>query len=221
MSSSRLKNPVAKTSSALHGRGRSPAARSLLLALGAVAMACGSSQVFRLNPGEEPERYRIVCRDSSRHCDREAKETCEGEYTVLNREMNRPEQKEIEDSDLSSTGPSEGYVGWRSEMVVMCGRELPKLELTRAGDSALGEPVPTAGSQPPPGPTAQPLPMVCTPGATQACLGPGACSGAQPCLRDGSGYDVCDCGASLPLPTPSASAAPGSATASPATATSR
>jgi hypothetical protein len=35
----------------------------------------------------------------------------------------------------------------------------------------------------------------CTPGETQACLGPGACDGAQICLSDGSGYGDCDCGA--------------------------
>lgn len=34
----------------------------------------------------------------------------------------------------------------------------------------------------------------CTPGATQACLGPGACEGAQMCLADGSGFGACDCG---------------------------
>jgi hypothetical protein len=35
---------------------------------------------------------------------------------------------------------------------------------------------------------------VCVPGATQACLGPGACQGAQACRDDGSGYGSCDCG---------------------------
>jgi hypothetical protein len=34
----------------------------------------------------------------------------------------------------------------------------------------------------------------CTPGVTQACLGPGACSGAQACRSDGSGWGACDCG---------------------------
>jgi hypothetical protein len=36
----------------------------------------------------------------------------------------------------------------------------------------------------------------CTPGVTQACLGPGACSGAQACRSDGSGWGACDCGGS-------------------------
>lgn len=56
---------------------------------------------------------------------------------------------------------------------------------------------------PPPAPTtsaehAAP-PRVCVPGATQACLGPGACQGAQACRDDASGFLPCDCG---PAPTP-------------------
>ena len=39
------------------------------------------------------------------------------------------------------------------------------------------------------------LERVCTPGATQACLGPGACQGAQACRNDASGFLPCDCGA--------------------------
>lgn len=35
---------------------------------------------------------------------------------------------------------------------------------------------------------------VCTKGATQACVGPGACQGGQVCLADGSGFGPCDCG---------------------------
>jgi hypothetical protein len=34
----------------------------------------------------------------------------------------------------------------------------------------------------------------CMPGSTQACLGPGACRGAQFCAEDGTHYSVCDCG---------------------------
>jgi len=37
-------------------------------------------------------------------------------------------------------------------------------------------------------------PKACTPGATQTCVGPGACSGAQACKDDGSGFGACDCG---------------------------
>jgi len=35
---------------------------------------------------------------------------------------------------------------------------------------------------------------VCTPGSTQICSGPGACTGAQICNDDGSAWGACDCG---------------------------
>jgi len=37
----------------------------------------------------------------------------------------------------------------------------------------------------------------CTPGATQACVGAGACAGGQACRPDGSGFTSCDCGLSV------------------------
>jgi hypothetical protein len=33
------------------------------------------------------------------------------------------------------------------------------------------------------------------PGATQACVGPGGCSGGQVCAADGGRFEACDCGA--------------------------
>jgi hypothetical protein len=36
--------------------------------------------------------------------------------------------------------------------------------------------------------------MVCRPGETQKCFGPGACAGGQACVADGSGFGPCDCG---------------------------
>jgi hypothetical protein len=40
----------------------------------------------------------------------------------------------------------------------------------------------------------------CIPGSTQACVGPGACSGGQACSSDGSGFGPCDCGGAKPAP---------------------
>jgi hypothetical protein len=34
----------------------------------------------------------------------------------------------------------------------------------------------------------------CVPGATQACVGPGACAGGQACAPDGKAFGPCDCG---------------------------
>jgi hypothetical protein len=36
--------------------------------------------------------------------------------------------------------------------------------------------------------------LVCTPGATQQCVGPGSCQGAQACIATGTGWSTCDCG---------------------------
>ena len=57
-------------------------------------------------------------------------------------------------------------------------------------------PVRAASAVPtPPAPTSAALPeRVCVPGATQACLGSGACQGAQACRDDASGFLPCDCG---------------------------
>ena len=41
-------------------------------------------------------------------------------------------------------------------------------------------------------------PKVCVPGTTNACLGPGQCSGAQVCLESEAGWGPCDCGSTPP-----------------------
>lgn len=41
------------------------------------------------------------------------------------------------------------------------------------------------------------LPGACVPNETRACLGPGACQGAQACNANGDGWTLCDCGASV------------------------
>jgi sulfatase modifying factor 1 len=50
----------------------------------------------------------------------------------------------------------------------------------------------------------------CVPGATQICVGAGACRGAQVCLASGAGFGPCDCGA--------ASGTQGGSTGNPASA---
>lgn len=38
-------------------------------------------------------------------------------------------------------------------------------------------------------------PMVCAPGQSVGCVGPGGCQGGQACRDDGSGFEACECGA--------------------------
>jgi hypothetical protein len=54
----------------------------------------------------------------------------------------------------------------------------------------------------------------CVPGATQTCVGPGACRGGQQCLADGTAFGPCDCGPPAPAaPTSPAAAADAGVTA--------
>lgn len=166
------------------------------------ALGCAtSSHAFRLNPEQEPEQYRVTCRKRFYYCESEAKEQCGGEYQELGRISNRPEQTLVKDSDLSSTGPAKGQALWEGELTVQCGRLLPPLELRRPEREP--EPLPVPVTEPPGAPTAVPGERVCIPGTTQACLGPGACSGAQSCLESGAGFGPCDCG-----PNPSSAPTP-------------
>jgi hypothetical protein len=46
-------------------------------------------------------------------------------------------------------------------------------------------------------------PRGCTPGVSQACVGPGGCAGGQVCAPDGTKFAPCDCGApAAPPATP-------------------
>jgi hypothetical protein len=79
------------------------------------------------------------------------------------------------------------------------------------------------GGTPAPTPTASGAraPSGCFPGATQACLGPGACKGAQTCRDDGTSFGPCDCGGApavgggVTSTPPAPSAAPPSTWATP------
>jgi hypothetical protein len=170
----------------------------------AVLVGCTpAAQAFRLNPEQTPERYRVTCKGRFLHCEQKVRQLCDSDYQIVERHSNMPEQPEASQSDLSSTGPSSGPVAWDGELTVVCGKELPPIRLVREAVSEA--PVPTQ----PVSPAA--AERVCIPGVTQACLGPGACAGAQACTAAGDGYGACDCGPQ-PLPaasvTHSASAAP-------------
>ncbi len=170
---------------------------------GGLFWGCHTAEVARLNPGVEPARYRVVCRESFQHCRSQVKEQCGAQFVIIEQRSNEPEPKPVGITGVSSTAPSEGVVGWRGEMIFQCGAPVKPIRLVRKPDEA----TPTES-----GTTAAPVAnppaeRVCVPGVTQACLGPGACSGAQACLPDGAGYGPCDCGsAAAPLAPPSSGA---------------
>jgi hypothetical protein len=87
-----------------------------------------------------------------------------------------------------------------SEAVIRCQGQHVKLKGPLDPPPAAAAPAPfasAASSAKAPAPPA----LACVPGSTQTCVGPGACSGGQACMADGSGFAACDCGASTP-PTP-------------------
>jgi len=75
----------------------------------------------------------------------------------------------------------------RSELVVRCG-QAPEQEVPADRN--------VAGSVPPASAKAS-----CVPGATQSCVGAGACSGGQACRPDGLGFGRCDCGSVSKVPS--------------------
>jgi hypothetical protein len=123
-------------------------------------------------------------------CREEAREVCHGDYEVLESVGAAVEPQRITSAPGPRTvGPRYQRTGWLGQMVVSCGtRADPDRSL--AGPAA---PPPRPTNPVPPPPQLEPD-QLCVPGATQECLGPGACRGAQACLMDGRGYGVCDCG---------------------------
>jgi hypothetical protein len=70
--------------------------------------------------------------------------------------------------------------------------ELPVSELVVAcGDRKVGTPASSAAAAA--SSASSPSARACVPGATQACVGRGACPGGQACRPDGSGFGPCDC----------------------------
>lgn len=164
-----------------------------------------AAQAFRLNPEQSPERYRVTCKKRFLHCEQKVRELCDKDFQIVEQHSSAPEQPLVSESDLSSTGPKSGPVDWVGELVVVCGRDLPPLRLVRT--ETAGTP---AENPPPAASSATPVTdRVCVPGVTQACLGPGACSGAQACLASGEGFGMCDCGP-VPGPAKPAETAPAS-----------
>jgi hypothetical protein len=163
------------------------AAPSLAILAALCLLGCqAAAQAKRVNPGQEPAKYRVVCDQSFKQCERRAKEVCGRHYHVLNKGSSEPELEEVQVSGVSTTGPSQGLPGWKGELLIQCGRPTKALRLVRK-------------QGPPPSPAVSPEPeRVCVPGVTQVCLGSGACSGAQACNAAGTGFGPCDCGSNPP-----------------------
>ncbi|MEO7033802.1 MAG: hypothetical protein ABI548_07960 [Polyangiaceae bacterium] len=85
--------------------------------------------------------------------------------------------------------------GRESELDIACADRRGGLPIVLSAQPAGGIIPPAVPALPFPPASAAPRAGSCTPGATQRCVGAGACAGGQACLPDGSGYAACDCGA--------------------------
>ncbi len=171
---------------------RLPAAPALLgLAL---FLTCAKpTQVFRLEAPEGVRRYEIICEKHIRRCRARAEQVCASPYQVLEStgSLHRPKRATSEPGPRS-VGPRYQHETWHGSLVVECGAERTVGEAEQQARPQSPAPQSPAVSTP------LPDGMLCIPGSTQACLGAGACRGAQACARDGRGFSPCDCGRKEP-----------------------
>jgi hypothetical protein len=175
------------------------------LALAGCSRSAHAVRLPALSPNDEI--YRISCEDSISPCREEADEVCGGRYDVLESSGAPVEPERVSSAPgPASTGPRYQRKKWVGQLVVACGHSA-----TPAAASPPAAAEVERAAAPAPGPD-----RLCVPGATQECLGPGACRGAQACLSDGNGYGPCDCGkTSTHAPSSDARSTPDGGTTAP------
>jgi len=168
-------------------------------ALGVVLVsACAHSNGVERH-AEADGTYRIDCRQPLERCLGSLVEVCSQGYEILRA---REEKRFYGPNDRNEPSLTSYAVARCSSPASMFGKseEGGKRVESSAPSSPRGLP---AGG----GPTNDGPAKNCVPGATQACVGPGACHGGQQCLKDGTAFGACDCGepvpkSPLPSPTP-------------------
>jgi hypothetical protein len=179
-----------------------PTAHAVAFFAAISALGCASTQATRLGDNG----WRIECDEKMTDCAARADTSCGDKgYTVVGG-----------GTHSSMLGGSTGYQSKTrsSELIIRCGEpsdaeleqhdRLAAQPVQHASDAASREaenaalaPSPAPASTPaatPPAPAAAASATQCVPGATQKCVGPGACDGGQSCAKDGSGFGPCDCG---------------------------
>jgi hypothetical protein len=151
--------------------------RVLVCGLGLMAACAMTRSVERRQLADGS--WQVKCRLPMDACVREFESVCpDGRYRILGGVSRR---------DVRDVAPVVREYR-TSELSVICSSAAAELPVETAAPSFLPPP-PDAGS----------TPMVargplCVAGASQACVGPGGCSGGQACRPDGSGFGPCDCG---------------------------
>jgi hypothetical protein len=161
-----------------------PVALSALLLC---SLGCSGKPAGAVRQGDGS--YHLACRGPLTDCLNRAERICrEKGYSVAS-------ARDVRELLGHESGESQVEIR-KSEAVIYCGASLPPaerpmIELRRETPIT---PEPTPPPAPPTAPTPPPA-RACVPGATQACVGPGGCSGGQACAEDGTRYEPCNCGA--------------------------
>jgi hypothetical protein len=153
----------------------------VLLALSMTAACSQSSgRPARLADGG----YSLSCKGPLTECLHHAEHLCHDQgYTIT-------EARDVHQVLGAETGQSR-IVLQKSDATIYCGdAPRPAIHLVREPASELVAPASSASA--PPAPEKPPTPA-CVPGATQACVGPGGCSGGQACAANGTRFEACDC----------------------------
>jgi hypothetical protein len=200
-------------------------AAALVTTVGVVALAgCAATAAGTSVDRLGPDRFALKCRGALAQCLVQVDELCQGtRYTVESASDTR--------DYLGPHGMTEHEVR-SSEATIRCGSRGMSIfggEVSRtarvdgahaapdttATTTATGTTTAGAVSGPPSSPPTSAIDAkrACVPGATQTCVGPGACRGGQSCLSDGSGFSVCDCGGGRAA-APSSADAPSSPSSS-------
>jgi hypothetical protein len=147
-----------------------------LVAVLSLAAGCATARIVTEKRGDQ--RYFLRCQTPLGACLAEGAEAaCEGRHYVVERAVNEVNERG------TVTSPT---VEHTSAALVHCG----PAHVWSGIDTKVDGPVPAPAS-----PAAAPAGQrVCTPGATQACVGSGGRHGGQACLTDGSAFGPCDCG---------------------------
>jgi len=165
------------------GQPRSHTRRWLLLAALLLGGCSRSAKAVRLPSDADSEIYRISCGESIEICREKAVELCKGRYEILESAGAPISPPRVSSAPgPRSTGSRYQHPDWLGQIVVACVQTRSTMS-TAAPVLPLQAPVASTEHG-----------RVCVPGATQECLGPAACRGAQACLGDGRGYGACDCG---------------------------
>jgi hypothetical protein len=148
--------------------------REHVLGLALVLAGCASSTVERQRLADGS--WHLTCGLPMDECARQADQLCTDQrYRIL-----RGESRHV----VRGAGPSQ--VEYRiSDLTFACGGH----DDDASPSSGVSTPQAIRAAEP-----ANPVKPVCTPGGTQACVGPGGCSGGQACTTNGSAFGPCDCG---------------------------